>query len=102
MSSHFSATLGSRPRGTLHLQGRNLRRPEIAGGSVTVEVDGHTLGSFTLQPGKPIDERWTLPAELDSRAIVSVVLRSDDWLYADVERQRLAVFRIERLAIEPP
>ena len=98
---YCSLTLKTHPGGQVRVVGKGLPRPEIDGTTVQVAVDGIAAGSFTISTNPPFDVSFPLPELPDVPEYVTVTLTSDDYAYTSNNLQRLVVFRINGIAIQP-
>ncbi|MSR62124.1 MAG: SGNH/GDSL hydrolase family protein [Planctomycetes bacterium] len=84
----------------LVLRGRAFARPELAGARVQVSVEGQPLGEHELVPGEPFELRLPLPADLRRDGGINVRLETNDYVYANADRQHCVSFQLDLLALE--
>ncbi len=85
----------------LELEGRQLRRPELAGARVRVFVEDHELEPLLLAATGALAQRWALPDGLLARRVVNVRFEAEDYVVMQPASQRCAAFELRRLAIVP-
>ena len=84
----------------MHVQGRALDRPELAGMRVRVSVEGVSVGEHELVPGERFDALFSLPEGLENRGGFTIRLETDDYVYSGPYQQHCISFLLDRLALE--
>ncbi len=99
IAPYFSAFLATGGGSRLRIRGEDLGRPELEGVRVRIEVDELRLAEFALKREGKHDVSIELPPELRARAVLTVRLVAEDFVYLR-DLRRGGVLLLEELAIE--
>jgi hypothetical protein len=99
VSPYASTLLRNAGGRVVRIRGRNFPFRELAGTTVRVHIDSHELGTFQVQPGRPIELEYPLPVEVLARPFLSLRFEASDYTYAQ-GGQHLIVFRLQYVGIE--